>query len=321
MKLIDLLVKELPSRGGWPDGAVFAAQDANGMVNFSSNEKAKPIHTDHGYWVNIFPIKARFSLDELGAGYANTVILKADYEKALSKSRPKPIGRMMPVITSNNDVRDSFEFISINHTELHGRRGYLGDKKDGSAYHCHDVYWIPEMYEKKSDKEVVEDAIKEATKNILDSLAKMVVGELVNKSIKEIEGLFRDLNSSQTKAGIATKPDGEKKLFNPLDQYFAPDNVDCRRTVTSAIKTNDTLIGDVDFVNHPPHYQSDNGIECIDAIRAALGKEGFIAHCQGTAIKYLYRAPNKDAQLQDLKKAAWYVQKAIEEMEKNNGIS
>ena len=42
-----------------------------------------------------------------------------------------------------------------------------------------------------------------------------------------------------------------------------------------------------DMVNHPPHYQSDNGVECIDAIRAALGRDGFIAYCRGNAMKYI----------------------------------
>lgn len=312
MKLIDLLVKELPKRGGWPKNAAFSVQDRGGVVKF--NISGYPLHNDkNGMWFSDFGFMLEtVPLDELSSDFGVTKIRESEYEKALSESRSKPIGRMMPVITDNNDVRDSFEFISINHTELHGRRVYVGDKTDGSAYHCHDVYWIPEMYEKKSDKEVVEDAIKEATKNILDSLAKLVVAKLVEKGISQVEEAGCKLISG----GIATKPDCEKKLFNPLNKYFAPDNVDCRCTVTSTIKTNDTPIGDVDFVNHPPHYQSDNGIECIDAIRAALGKEGFIAHCRGTAIKYLYRAPNKDAQLQDLKKAAWYVQKAIEEMEK-----
>ena len=37
-----------------------------------------------------------------------------------------------------------------------------------------------------------------------------------------------------------------------------------------------------DLVNHPPHYQTD-GIECIDAIRASLGLEGFVAYCRGNA--------------------------------------
>lgn len=35
MKLIDLLVQELPKRGGWPEGANYAVQDADGTVKFA----------------------------------------------------------------------------------------------------------------------------------------------------------------------------------------------------------------------------------------------------------------------------------------------
>ncbi len=66
-----------------------------------------------------------------------------------------------------------------------------------------------------------------------------------------------------------------------------------------------------DMVNHPPHYQSDNGIECIDAIRSALGKEGFIAYCRGNAIKYSWR--DKIDNAEDFNKAAWYSNRAAEE--------
>lgn len=62
------------------------------------------------------------------------------------------------------------------------------------------------------------------------------------------------------------------------------------------------------MVNHPPHYQSDNGIECIDAIRAALGREGFIAYCRGNAIKYLWR--DKVNNVEDRNKAVWYINRA-----------
>lgn len=44
-------------------------------------------------------------------------------------------------------------------------------------------------------------------------------------------------------------------------------------------------MSEYDEVNHPSHY-TNGDIECIDAIRAALGKEGFIAYCRGNAIKY-----------------------------------
>ena len=65
-----------------------------------------------------------------------------------------------------------------------------------------------------------------------------------------------------------------------------------------------------DMVNHPPHYQGD-GIECIDAIRAALGKEGFVAYCRGNAIKYTWREKADSAE--DRNKAIWYLNRANKE--------
>ena len=69
-----------------------------------------------------------------------------------------------------------------------------------------------------------------------------------------------------------------------------------------------------DMVNHPPHYQSDNGIECIDAIRAALGRDGFVSYCVGNCMKYLWR--EKNDRTEDLRKAAWYLDRAIREVSK-----
>lgn len=64
-----------------------------------------------------------------------------------------------------------------------------------------------------------------------------------------------------------------------------------------------------DPVNHPSHYTF-GGIECIDAIHASLGDEGFIAFCRGTALAYVWRAGRKNATSQDLAKAAWYMGRA-----------
>ena len=71
---------------------------------------------------------------------------------------------------------------------------------------------------------------------------------------------------------------------------------------------NPTPTAEPDMVNHPPHYQSDNGVECIDAIRAALGRDGFIAYCRGNAIKYLWR--DKVDNVEDRNKATWYINRA-----------
>jgi hypothetical protein len=61
-----------------------------------------------------------------------------------------------------------------------------------------------------------------------------------------------------------------------------------------------------DMVNHPPHY-TQGGVECIDAIEAALGPEGFRAFLRGQVMKYTWRAGLKGAAAEDLAKAAWYL--------------
>jgi len=65
-----------------------------------------------------------------------------------------------------------------------------------------------------------------------------------------------------------------------------------------------------DNVNHPMHY-TQGSIECIDAMEAALGKEGLRAYCKGACLKYLWRTDFKNG-VEDLKKCAWYLQKLIE---------
>jgi hypothetical protein len=72
---------------------------------------------------------------------------------------------------------------------------------------------------------------------------------------------------------------------------------------------------DVDMVNNPPHYTSDpSGIECIEVTR----HRNFNI---GNAIKYLWRAGIKDdsRQIEDLKKAIFYINDEINRLEKING--
>lgn len=63
-------------------------------------------------------------------------------------------------------------------------------------------------------------------------------------------------------------------------------------------------------VNHPPHYNAHaSGVECIQIVE-------HMSFNIGNAIKYLWRADEKGQALQDLKKAAWYVQREIERRER-----
>lgn len=60
-----------------------------------------------------------------------------------------------------------------------------------------------------------------------------------------------------------------------------------------------------DAVERPGHYRQ-GGIECIDAIRASLGPEGFKDYCQGNITKYVWRHRHKNG-VEDLKKARVYL--------------
>lgn len=75
-------------------------------------------------------------------------------------------------------------------------------------------------------------------------------------------------------------------------------------------------------VEHPSHYTS-GGIECIDAMKAMLAgyEQAKIAtkfywhFLSGQVLKYLWRWPLKERPLQDLKKARWYLDRLIADVE------
>ena len=69
-------------------------------------------------------------------------------------------------------------------------------------------------------------------------------------------------------------------------------------------------------VNHPSHYGgADNPYEAIKVIEA--WQLGFSL---GNAVKYISRAGKKDPEktLEDLKKAKWYLDREIQNIEKNS---
>lgn len=67
-----------------------------------------------------------------------------------------------------------------------------------------------------------------------------------------------------------------------------------------------------DPVNHPSHYTTGQ-IECIDFIT-----DKQLDFCRGNAVKYITRAGRKDPdkEIEDLEKAAWYLNREIEDLKK-----
>lgn len=89
MKLIDLLVKELPQRGGWPDSAEIAVQDADSQICFSSHSDvyANKGQTDwyggdwgNGDWSNPF-------IDIIADDRHECIVSRKQYEAALAASK------------------------------------------------------------------------------------------------------------------------------------------------------------------------------------------------------------------------------------------
>jgi len=64
------------------------------------------------------------------------------------------------------------------------------------------------------------------------------------------------------------------------------------------------------MVNHPPHYTSHpSGVECIQITE-------HMNFCLGNALKYIWRAGLKgDSQVEDLKKARFYIDREIARLE------
>jgi hypothetical protein len=65
-----------------------------------------------------------------------------------------------------------------------------------------------------------------------------------------------------------------------------------------------------DAVNHPSHYKV-GGIETIDFIEAKQ-----LDYHLGNVVKYISRADHKDEKLENLKKAQWYLNRAVANLSK-----
>ena len=67
-----------------------------------------------------------------------------------------------------------------------------------------------------------------------------------------------------------------------------------------------------DMVSSPPHYTQGN-VEYMDAMEAiGIGEEA----CRAAAIKYLWRLRDKGKALEDARKAQWYVNRLVSQLEK-----
>ena len=70
-----------------------------------------------------------------------------------------------------------------------------------------------------------------------------------------------------------------------------------------------------DQVNHPSHYKQGR-VEAIEVIEdvVAGAPDAVTGYLVGQTLKYLLRAWHKGNTMQDLQKAAWYLNRAIDKL-------
>ena len=90
------------------------------------------------------------------------------------------------------------------------------------------------------------------------------------------------------------------------------------KTQENIIERTEKIIKEYDVVNNPSHY-TDSKIEVIDYI-----EDKNLGFCLGNVIKYVSRAGKKvdsdksviEKEIEDLKKARWYLDRRIYELER-----
>lgn len=116
-----------------------------------------------------------------------------------------------------------------------------------------------------------------------------------------------------------TKPSNHHKYVVYMDETMTymsiPQFLELTKTRAKPTKIQH-LQNSIDFaelaetVNHPSHYNTGK-IEVIDAI-----EDWGLGFNDGNVVKYVARAKHKNNQIEDLKKAAWYLNREIERLQK-----
>lgn len=84
MKLIDILVEELPKRGGWPKGAKCITQDGDLIVEPATCNPSDANYRGEGFWFLDSSRIGGFEVDTLASDYTTSIITREQYEAALA---------------------------------------------------------------------------------------------------------------------------------------------------------------------------------------------------------------------------------------------
>lgn len=145
-----------------------------------------------------------------------------------------------------------------------------------------------------------------------------VVNGVVARMSQPLQSLYSWLASNDTADGVF-ETDGNDLLWINGDIYEPETHVQPTTDKYKVLKSIVRKLGEheqtSDPVNSPSHYASGD-IECIDAIKASMTREAFLGYLKGNIQKYMWRYEKKVNPLEDVKKARWYMNKLVDELDK-----
>lgn len=147
MKLIDILVQELPKLGGWPDKADFAVQNyRDGGIKFGK----KPIEIAisekwnnelwQGKWN--FSNQYDFTCHEVSTDCREVIVLRGDYEAALAASKHEWNGEGKPPVGAEVECICN-EFPNDGREKLLGHILYSGEYTILKTYQTNNQHHVP----------------------------------------------------------------------------------------------------------------------------------------------------------------------------------
>lgn len=109
MKLIDLLVRDLPKRGGWPEGCVEISQDTDGSVCIW---KAHGARSDSGFWghhsgVGLLQYWSGIHAMSASEDAGESIITREQYEAVLAESKMQWDGEGFPPVGCECEYKDT----------------------------------------------------------------------------------------------------------------------------------------------------------------------------------------------------------------------
>ncbi|UIW10210.1 hypothetical protein [Flyfo siphovirus Tbat1_6] len=166
MKLIDILVEELPKRDGWPKRANCIIQDPDKRVEHATCHPSVAKCGDDGFWFLDSSRIGGFEVDTLASDYTTAIITREQYEAALAAKNdgwidwpggecPVPRGTLVDVKYLCGDVNRHIkagepDFSGSIDTAFAVRWSKLGAEYDIIAYRLHQPQ---EAAQPKADEE------------------------------------------------------------------------------------------------------------------------------------------------------------------------